>query len=258
MRLKLKEGHCGIGLYWCIVELLYETDGYFPLDYDLLAMELGADVGLLKSVVCDFDLFTIENNQITSESILSRLVKISGKREKARFAANQKWLKKKEIDASALRSDMRSDMRSDSEKNATVMQERRGEERKGKKRKEKEIVSTNVDTQIVARDEFLEVYISWYKNKCGLEPKINFAYEIKALGEIKKYLESQIKDGHSVLEAWKVVLEKNDLWGRFESTQIKISQINKNFANIILNIKNGKQKPTNSRNTLYDKLSKDM
>lgn len=88
-------------------------------------------------------------------------------------------------------------------------------------------------------NEWLQVYIDWYKKKCGVEPKITWGADIKALNDIESYLKNVVTDGEP-LKAWQYVLDNVDKWGQFESTKLKLIQINSNLANIINNIKNGR------------------
>ena len=62
-------GMSGIGLYWCIVECLYENNGYLDLDQiNLLAYELRVEKKLIEDLIDNYDLFkkcfaTIRKNQ---------------------------------------------------------------------------------------------------------------------------------------------------------------------------------------------------
>jgi len=106
------------------------------------------------------------------------------------------------------------------------------------------------------KNEFLELYISWYEKKTGIQPKISWGRDIKSLNEIEKYLSNTVKSTYTPIEAWGVILENNEKWGKFESTKIQLNQINSNLANIINNIKNGNtnnQRNGNSRITDADR-----
>ena len=55
----------GIGLYWCIVECLYENNGYLDLDQiNLLAYELRVEKKLIEDLIDNYDLFK-KNNYYT-------------------------------------------------------------------------------------------------------------------------------------------------------------------------------------------------
>jgi hypothetical protein len=92
-RLVMKHGMQGIGIFWCIVEMLYEEGGYLPLEYERITFELRTEYELVKSVIHDFDLFKIEGELFYSESVLERLNERSQKSEKARESINKRWEK---------------------------------------------------------------------------------------------------------------------------------------------------------------------
>ena len=57
----------GIGLYWCIVECLYENNGYLDLDQiNLLAYELRVEKKLIEDLIDNYDLF--KKNKKTDSS----------------------------------------------------------------------------------------------------------------------------------------------------------------------------------------------
>ena len=123
-RLIRKHKCTGYGIYWCIVEDLYNNANALELDYDGIAFDLHEDVEVVKSVINDFDLFVLHEKEFGSSSIERRLDERNEKSKKAQKSAFKRWNKDK-IDANALQTD--------SESNAI-------KERKGKEiNKEKEI-----------------------------------------------------------------------------------------------------------------------
>jgi len=119
-RLIAKHGLLGYGIYWAIVEDLYQNANALPLDYESIAFDLRADASVIESVINDFELFIIEGAKFGSLSIERRLDVRADKSSKARESARIRW----EKHANALRLQ--------SERNAI-------KERKGKEKKEKEI-----------------------------------------------------------------------------------------------------------------------
>ena len=91
MRLIMKEGMEGIGIYWCIIEMLYEEDGILPTEYDRIAFDLRTDADVIKSVVNDFELFVVNEDCFYSESVNKRLKIRADKSEKARESVNKRW-----------------------------------------------------------------------------------------------------------------------------------------------------------------------
>ena len=83
----------GIGIYWCIVEFLYENDGYLTLDNDveMLVYELRIDKKKLLKVIENFDLFKISENKFYSPSVLKRLKIIEDKSKLQSEKAKKRW-----------------------------------------------------------------------------------------------------------------------------------------------------------------------
>ena len=103
----------GIGLYWCIIECLYENDGYLSFDdIDLLSYELRTDKEIIINLIENFDLFKKNNkNKFYSQSVLNRLEEIESKSRKNRENALKRWQKS---DAN--------EIQSQSDSNATALQ----------------------------------------------------------------------------------------------------------------------------------------
>ena len=71
----MRHGMQGVGIYWCIVEMLYEESGYLPLEYERITFELRDEKNVIRSVIEEFDLFKIEGEMFYSEAVLERLKK---------------------------------------------------------------------------------------------------------------------------------------------------------------------------------------
>lgn len=87
IRLRSEMGYEGVGIYWALVEFLYENDNKCLVD-DMAAVadELHTDEEKLRRVIEDYDLFAIEDGAFSSASIARRLGKrkdISDKRSSA-------------------------------------------------------------------------------------------------------------------------------------------------------------------------------
>jgi hypothetical protein len=84
-RLRMEIGAVGDGVYWDIVEMLYEEGGYLPLkNIPLIAKILNTPEELVNKVVKSAELFVINGDKFTSESLLKRLKHIQAKIRKAR------------------------------------------------------------------------------------------------------------------------------------------------------------------------------
>lgn len=94
----MNHGMIGIGVYWCVVEMLYEEGGYLPLnkqEYERISFELRADIEIIESIINDFGLFLVSTDTklFFSDTILSRLQERCDKSYKARASINKRWNK---------------------------------------------------------------------------------------------------------------------------------------------------------------------
>jgi len=99
-------GMVGYGIYWAIVEMLYQNANALRTNYPRIAHDLHQSHDTtIKSVIEDFGLFEFseDGNYFFSNSIKRRLEKRDEKSRKARESANSRW-NKSETDANALRS----------------------------------------------------------------------------------------------------------------------------------------------------------
>ena len=118
-RLMAKHGMTGYGIYWAIIEDLYNNANALQTDCESIAYDLRVDSEIIKSIIFDFDLFKIDGEIFSSLSIQRRLDDRNEKSEKARKSAEYRWNKKLE-NANA--------MRTQSDGNA--IKERKGKESK--------------------------------------------------------------------------------------------------------------------------------
>lgn len=122
-RLIRTHGMQGYGIFWSIVEDLYNNANALRTDYKGIAYDLHSDEQMIRSIINDFDLFVFEEDKFGSLSIQKRLDERNYKSKKARESALYRW-----SNANALQTHC--------EGNAI-------KERKGKEIKEKDII--NVD-----------------------------------------------------------------------------------------------------------------
>ena len=118
-KLLSRHGIAGYGIYWALIEDLYNNSNKVPSDYETIAYDLKTDTKVISSIIEDFGLFTSSDGFFSSDSVKRRLEERNGRSEKARQSAEKRWNR----NANALQSDC--------EPNAI-------KERKGKERKEKE------------------------------------------------------------------------------------------------------------------------
>lgn len=99
----MKHGLAGIGAFWCLVEMLYESEGIIKRsECERIAFEMRTSCDFINSVICDFELFEFDANDFWSISVNRRIDIRNSKSEKARASASARWSKKND-DANALR-----------------------------------------------------------------------------------------------------------------------------------------------------------
>src|SRR3990167_8123876 len=111
-----KHNWSGYGVYWALVEKLYEAGGRLSAEYESLGYDLRTEADFVRSVVENFGLFHLKEGKFRSRSIDRRLAERRQKSEKAKQSARFRH------DANA--------QRPQCERTATAMLERKGKERK--------------------------------------------------------------------------------------------------------------------------------
>lgn len=91
----LKLGCEGRGIYWTLIEMLYENKGYLPLNgkIDYYANAMRTQSERIMSIINDYGLFKNDGTRFWSESCLERLKNLEEKREKARQSSFKRWNK---------------------------------------------------------------------------------------------------------------------------------------------------------------------
>ena len=152
-KLIYKLGYEGYGIFWAIIEDLYNNANALHLDYERIAYELRSKCDIVQSVINDFDLFIINDDILSSNSVEKRLEEKRGKSVKASLSAKKRW-DNSNINANA--------MRTHTERNA--IKEKKGKEIKEKESIEKEnkidISKSNLFKQPVvpSKDEVWEFF----------------------------------------------------------------------------------------------------
>lgn len=153
-----KHGIIAYGIYWAIIEDLYQNANALPTDYECIAFDLRTSDEMVKSIINDFDLFVIKDGLFGSLSVQRRIDERDAKSKKARDSAFARWNK----DANALPPQ--------SDSNAI-------KEKKEKEKKEKEIKEKLFD-------EFWELY----QKKVG-KPNAIKEWNKLTLDEMEKVIE---------------------------------------------------------------------
>ena len=169
----------GYGVFWAIVEDLYNNANALRTDYDGIAYDLRLHSDIVKSVVNDFDLFEINGDYFGSSSVQARLDQRNEKSLSARKSASYRWNKKEE-DANALQ---------------TLSEGNAKKERKGKEIKGKEINNTVPPLQ-----EFLE----YCKKNLEQNKFVYSEYEYSLKSKYDTWVANGWKDGHNKqIKDWK-------------------------------------------------------
>jgi uncharacterized protein YdaU (DUF1376 family) len=132
----MEHGMLGYGIYWAIIEDLYQNANALQTHYKRIAFELRADEKVVKSIVNDFDLFVFDGETFGSLSIQRRIDDRNSKSTKARESALYRWDKMRtqcEQNANALRTECESN----------AIKERKGKEKKRKEIKKEKQVKEN-------------------------------------------------------------------------------------------------------------------
>ena len=134
-RLLVKHGILGYGVYWAIVEDLYQNANAMRTDYECIAYELRVNEDCIKSIINDFDLFEIKGNVFGSLSVQRRLDERAKKSKKARESALYRWNKNNE-NANAMRTQC----------DSNAIKESKVKESKVKESKRKESIKKDIFT----------------------------------------------------------------------------------------------------------------
>jgi len=82
----------GIGVFWCIVEMLYEENGYLMLsECERIAFELQTECDVITDIIKTFDLFKNDGERFWSDTALERLGLRKSKSESASKSAIKRW-----------------------------------------------------------------------------------------------------------------------------------------------------------------------
>lgn len=92
-RLIRSHGMEGYGIYWSIVEDLYNNANALRKDYDGIAYDLRVETIRVESIINEFELFEVNDKEFSSISVATRLEQRHAKSAKAKESANKRWNK---------------------------------------------------------------------------------------------------------------------------------------------------------------------
>jgi hypothetical protein len=234
-------GQEGKGVYWDLVEMLYEQGGYLNInEYKIYAFALRTHSDCIASLVNNFGLFQKDDKYFWSDSVLRRLDLMINKSTQAKESAKIRW-----ENANALKNDadaMRSVYKSDANKEINKIKEKKDNK-----------VNKDIPSLPAASDEIypkcIAIYDAFIQKHTGVKAKIN-GVTGASMKRIIKYLKEQVKNKenlkHEVPFSFQLILDNFDRWLPFHRQQLNLNQIESNLINIITAIKNGV--PTNNTN----------
>lgn len=92
-----EHGVAGLGVFWVLIEMLYEQGGELPLSAcKSIAYALHEESKVVESIVSDFDLFQNDGEKFWSNSVNVRISKRNDITEKRKQAAANSWISRRE------------------------------------------------------------------------------------------------------------------------------------------------------------------
>jgi hypothetical protein len=167
-KLIMAQGFESYGLFWAIVEDLYNNANALPTDYDSIAFDLRTSAQRIESIVNDFDLFVVKDGFFGSASAERRLNERNQRSLKARESALSRW-NKSERNANALQTQC----------DSNAIKERKGKEIKIKDiNKEKELFLTSLqDFKQTYSSEMIKQFFDYWTELNTSKTKMRFQSE---------------------------------------------------------------------------------
>ena len=210
-RLLSKHGNEGYGIFWAIIEDLYNNTNVLRLDYETISFDLRCDISKVKSIINDFDLFVIEGDIFGSSSIHERLEARNSKSEKARESVLKRWERVKN-NTNVLPTN--NDCNTESQKRNTIKESIVNEN----KVKESKVHKENMEIVFpFVSENFKKMWSNWIDYK---KQQFNFTYKsaISEQGALKDL--SKLSDGNeymaielienAISKAWKGIYKPDN------------------------------------------------
>ena len=182
-----KHGMEGYGIFWAIVEMLYNNANALRTDYEGIAFDVRTNCEKIESIVNDFDLFIVDGDTFGSMSIERRLNERKEKSRKAKESASYRW-----NNANALRTEC----------DGNAIKEKKVKEKKEKKEiKEEDII---ISDEIKIKNEAFEKFNNWLDTETTFIRKIKKQITEEQFMKLKKtYNSTQIMNTILNLENYK-------------------------------------------------------
>jgi hypothetical protein len=246
MGLLMKTGIEGIGIYWCVIEMLYEEGGFLlHSECERIAFELRTHCEKVKPVI-ESDLFKRDKEKFWSESVLRRLDERKDKSKKNSDNAFERWRKERERKEEEERQRLAqsendaSAMRTHNERIADELQSQCAGDANGmlireeEKREDTSLVLSSISNEVGSIKEELELNVSKREVKKKEERILNIPFTsehfLNKWQEWKAFKSKEYKFNYKSTQSEQAAL--NDLAAisnGIETTAIEIIQ--KSIAN---------------------------
>ena len=182
-----KHGMEGYGIFWAIVEMLYNNANALRTDYEGIAFDVRTNCEKIESIVNDFDLFIVDGDTFGSMSIERRLNERKEKSRKAKESASYRW-----NNANALRTEC----------DGNAIKEKKVKEKKEKKEIKVNDITVSSETKI--KNEEFERFNKWLDSETTFIRKIKTQMTEEQFIKLKKkYNSVQIMNTVLNLENYK-------------------------------------------------------
>lgn len=186
----IEMGVAGIGIYWCLVEMLYEQDGEMPMNsIKSIAYNLHVKQKTVERVIKDFGLFDYDDDKsenvekspkmFRNKSVLKRLNRIIDISEKRKRAIETRWKSKRNSESNVYKCNTNecendtNEVQTEYKSNTPIIKEK---EIKGNKIKEDiEVVVENAREKEI---EQLQNYINEIKTDRSWQESVCMKYRI--------------------------------------------------------------------------------
>ena len=187
-----KHGMEGYGIFWAIVEMLYNNANALRTDYEGIAFDVRTNCEKIESIVNDFDLFIVDGDTFGSMSIERRLNERKEKSRKAKESASYRW-----NNANALRTEC----------DGNAIKEKKVKEKKEKKEIKVNDITVSPETKI--KNESFEKFNKWLDSETTFVRKIKKQITEEQFMKLKKtYNSTQIMNTILNLENYKDATKK--------------------------------------------------
>lgn len=213
----MKLGQAGKGVYWDLVEMLFEEGGKLLIsEIESYAFALRSDNDCITKLINDFDLFVKDEVFFWSNSVNRRILEREEKSEKARYSANERWRI-----ANALKNDANA-LREESDSNAI-------KEKKGKENKPKDNIYSDFS---FFNNGFEEVWKTFKEHRVKIKKPLTQNAEKLNLIDLDKLCNSNKEQAiklvnHAIKKGWQTfypIKEESGVFGNSDDRLPKIEQ----------------------------------